>query len=53
MHAVLQRKAGMGKQKDGGLTTEISKPGFIVFISFPLGGRSMQHLAACWAGPQM
>lgn len=24
MHAVLQRKAGMGKQKDGGLTTEIS-----------------------------
>lgn len=26
----------MGKQKDGDLIAEISKPGFIVFISFPL-----------------
>lgn len=51
-----QRETGLGKQKDGGrggLEAEISKPGFIVFINFPLGVLSMRHFSACWAGPQM
>lgn len=56
MDAEQRREAGTGKQKDGsggGLMAEISKPGFIVFINFPIGVLGMWHFSACWAGPQM